>query len=196
MLFPAISARKAVRLGCAKTLTSLSNIYASLMAAWITDTPTSKELKSGSSAWARSFRNELSTVALQLRDLKETAGSAKWEGNVRGHWPHEEYNRMIDVQQEMISVLSQVSQASIGARTFEILEKLAGALLELDDEWRSDFLHHTKVVNPNFVRTYSLCFVGKLIFLPDLRRSLRLLARGPVSPYWRANAHRASAKLA
>ena len=103
---------------------------------------------------------------------------------------------MIDVQQEMISVLSQVSQASIGARTFEILEKLAGALLELDDEWRSDFLHHTKVVNPNFVRTYSLCFVGKLIFLPDLRRSLRLLARGPVSPYWRANAHRASAKLA
>jgi hypothetical protein len=135
MIFPAISARKAVRLGCAKTLASLSSIYTSLMAAWITDIPTSKELKSGPSAWASSFRNELSTVAIQLRDLKETAVSARWEGNVRGHWPYEEYNRLIDVQQEMIAVLAQ----------------LAGALLELDDEWRSDFLHHTKVVNPNFI---------------------------------------------
>jgi hypothetical protein len=113
MLFPAISARRAVRLGCAKTLTSLSNVYASLMAAWITDTPTSKELKSGSSAWATSFRNELSTITLQLRDLKDTAVSAKWEGNVRGHWPYEEYNRMIDVQQEMVSVLSQVGRVYI-----------------------------------------------------------------------------------
>jgi hypothetical protein len=110
MLFPAKSARKAVRLGCAKTLTSLSHIYASLMAAWITDTPTSKELKAGPSAWASSFRNELSTVALQLRDLKETAGSARWEGNVRGHWPHGEYDRLIDVQQEMIAILAQVSR--------------------------------------------------------------------------------------
>jgi hypothetical protein len=113
MIFPAISARKAVRLGCAKTLASLSSIYTSLMAAWITDIPTSKELKSGPSAWASSFRNELSTVAIQLRDLKETAVSARWEGNVRGHWPYEEYNRLIDVQQEMIAVLAQVSRVSI-----------------------------------------------------------------------------------
>lgn len=135
MLFPTKSARKAVRLGCAKTLTSLSHIYASLMAAWITDTPTSKELKAGPSAWANSFRNELSVVALQLRDLKGTAESARWEGNVRGHWPYGEYSRLIDVQQEMIASLAQ----------------LAGALVYLDDEWRSGFLHHTKVVNPNFI---------------------------------------------
>lgn len=113
MLFPAKSARKAVRLGCAKTLTSLSHIYASLMAAWITDIPTSKELKSGPSAWASSFRKELSVVTLQLKDLKETAESARWEGNVRGHWPHGEYNRLIDVQQEMIASLAQVSRSSI-----------------------------------------------------------------------------------
>jgi hypothetical protein len=113
MLFPAISARKAVRLGCAKTLTSLSNIYASLMAAWITDIPTSKELKSGSSAWASSFRKELSTVSLQLQDLMVTAGSARWEGNVRGHWPYAEYSRLIDTQQEMIAVLAQVIWVSV-----------------------------------------------------------------------------------
>jgi hypothetical protein len=113
MLFPATSARKAVRLGCAKTLTSLSQIYASLMAAWISDAPTSKELKSGPSAWASSFRNELSVVALQLKGLKETADSARWEGNVRGHWPHEEYSKLIDVQQEMVASLAQVGRISI-----------------------------------------------------------------------------------
>ncbi|KAI0002456.1 hypothetical protein BJV74DRAFT_815934 [Russula compacta] len=135
MLFPAKSARKAVRLGCAKTLISLSHIYASLMSAWITDTPSSKELKTGLSAPASSFRNNLSTITLQLRDLKEKARWARWEGNVRGHWPHEEYNRLADAQQEMVAVLAQ----------------LGGALSELDDEWRSGFLHHTKVVNPNFI---------------------------------------------
>jgi len=67
--------------------------------------------------------------------LKDTARLARWEGNVRGHWPYAEYDRLVDVQQEMISVLAQ----------------LASALAELDDEWRTDFLHHTKVVNPNFI---------------------------------------------
>jgi len=113
MLLPAKSARKAVRLGCAKTITSLSHIYTSLMAAWITDTPTSKELKSGPSAWASSFRNELFVVALQLKDLKDTAELARWEGNVRGHWPYREYSRLIDVQQEMIASLAQVGRTSI-----------------------------------------------------------------------------------
>jgi hypothetical protein len=83
------------------------------MAAWITDIPTSKELKSGSSAWASSFRKELSTVSLQLQNLKVTAGSARWEGNVRGLWPYAEYNRLIDAQQEMTAVLAQVSLVSV-----------------------------------------------------------------------------------
>lgn len=113
MLFPAKSARKAVRLGCAKTLISLSHIYASHMSAWITDIPSSKELKTGLSAPASSFRNNLSTIALQLRDLKEKASWSRWEGNVRGHWPHEEYNRLADAQQEMVSVLAQVSRIFI-----------------------------------------------------------------------------------
>lgn len=33
-----------------------------------------------------------------------------------------------------------------------IVRKLASALAELDDEWRTSFLRHTKVINPNFVR--------------------------------------------
>jgi hypothetical protein len=122
MLFPAKSARKAVRLGCAKTLTSLSHIYASLMSAWIMDTPLSKESKSGLSPKATSFRSELSVVTLQLRSLKETASYARWEGNLRGHWPYEEYNKLIDIQQEMVSVFAQVGRALSRARTCDDFE--------------------------------------------------------------------------
>jgi len=154
MLLPPKSARKAVRLGCAKTLSSISHMYASLMSAWITNTPTSKELQSGQSPRASSFRNNLAAVTLQLRNLKDMTGLARWEGNVRGHWPYAEYDRLVDAQLEMTSVLAQVSRVSVWElRTFvDFRKKLASALVELDDEWRTGFLHHTKVLNPNFVR--------------------------------------------
>jgi len=135
MLLPPKSARKAVRLGCAKTLNSMSHMYASLMSAWIMNTPTFKELQSGQSPRASSFRNDLAAVALQLRNLKDMAGLARWEGNVRGYWPYAEYDRLVDAQLEMTSVIAQ----------------LASALVELDDEWRTGFLPHTKVLNPNFI---------------------------------------------
>jgi hypothetical protein len=136
MLLPAKSARKAVRLGCSKSLTSLSNIYTFLMSAWITNTPSEKELKRADPpGWANSFRDNLLEATIQLRDLKEMAGWARWEGSVRGHWPYEEYNRLIDIQQEMVAVFAH----------------LASALAALDDEWRTSFLRHTKVINPNFI---------------------------------------------
>ena len=109
MMLPPKSARKAVRLGCAKTVTSLSHMYALIMSAWIRDAVPSKELKSGLPPWVNSFRKNLTAVALQLNDLKETARLARWEGSVRGHWPYEEYNKLVDVQQEMVTVFSQVS---------------------------------------------------------------------------------------
>ena len=129
MLLPPKSARKAVRLGCGKTLNSLSHIYASLMSAWITNTPTSKELKSGQSPRASSFRRNLGAVALQVGNLKDTARLARWEGNVRGHWPYAEYDRLVDVEQEMISVLAQVSRVSVWElRTFVDFRKSSQVL--------------------------------------------------------------------
>jgi Aromatic acid exporter family member 2 len=55
----------------------------------------------------------MTAVALQLNDLKETARLARWEGNVRGHWPYEEYNKLVDVQQEMVTLLSQVRSVAL-----------------------------------------------------------------------------------
>lgn len=79
------------------------------MSAWITNTPSAKELRrAGAPVWINSFRDNLFEIAIQLRDLKEMAGLARWEGNVRGHWPYEEYNRLIDVQLQMTSVFAHV----------------------------------------------------------------------------------------
>lgn len=109
MILPAKSARKAVRLRCSKSLMSLSHIYTFLMSAWITNTPSAKELtRTGPPGWANSFRESLFDVVIQLRDLKEMAGWARWEGSVRGHWPYEEYNKLTDIQEEMIAVFAHV----------------------------------------------------------------------------------------
>ena len=60
------------------------------------------------------------------------------------------------------------------------------------------FLASHQSGQPEFCSYLSLamCFVERLIFLSDFGCSLRLLTRGPVAPYWGANAHRASPKLA
>ena len=79
-------------------------------------------------------------------------------------------------------------------------EKLASALAELDDEWRSGFLRHTKVINPNFVRFRPWgqisTFTRTLIFSIDIRCSLRVLSGGTVAPHRRTNALCAPAELA
>jgi hypothetical protein len=41
---------------------------------------------------------------------KEQMTLAAWEGNIRGRWPHEEYTKLTEVQEEMIAVLSQVCE--------------------------------------------------------------------------------------
>ncbi|KAI0041578.1 hypothetical protein FA95DRAFT_677065 [Auriscalpium vulgare] len=143
MLFPPKSGRKHVRLFNAKTLTSLGNIYALLMSTWIAQEETDEKgevsektpLSAQSPAWANSFREKMIKVALQVQHVKEQAALARWEGNFRGNWAAEEYDRIIMLQEQMIAVLAQ----------------LGGALSKLDPGWRTAFLNHTKVVNPNFM---------------------------------------------
>ncbi|KAI0055431.1 hypothetical protein BV25DRAFT_1833168 [Artomyces pyxidatus] len=138
MILPAKSGRKTIRLHTARTITGLSTVYSSLMSAWISDddgVDGEKGPSEASLAWVDSFRNKMLAVALQIQTVKEDAILAKWEGSIRGHWPYEDYNRMLCLQEEMIAVLSL----------------LGGALIKLDPTWRVSFIHHTKVVNPNFI---------------------------------------------
>jgi len=138
MILPPTSARKSVRLRCASTIASLSYIYSHLMAAWIDEAVPAGGDKEGmprSAEWVQHFREKLISVAQQIQALRTQAGIAKFEGNIRGAWPYEEYSRLVDVESEMM-----VNLAVIG-----------GSLAQLDHTTRVVLLRYTRVVNPNFI---------------------------------------------
>ncbi|KAI0254490.1 hypothetical protein BJV78DRAFT_1338541 [Lactifluus subvellereus] len=135
MMLPPKSGRKAVRLRAAATIDALGHVYTSLMSAWITESDLGKDASFTSSNWVKAFRGRLITVTLKILAGKQYMMLASWEGGIRGHWPQEEYAKLTEVQEEMVAVLAQ----------------LGGALWKLDTKWRLSLLHHTKVVDPNFI---------------------------------------------
>jgi len=135
MMLPPKSGRKAVRLRTAKSIGALGNVYTSLMSAWITEGDAGKDVSFTATDWVKGFRKQLVAVTLQVVTEKQEMMTAAWEGNIRGRWPHAEYIKITEIEEDMIGVLSQ----------------LGGALWKLDTKWRLSLLHHTVVVDPNFI---------------------------------------------
>lgn len=123
--------------------------------------------------WKEPFRQKMVSVISQLQGVLQQTEMARWEGNLRGHWPHKDYVRLAQVQLEMTACMSQVSLLSLSqpftAGSMGVIpiftfaspaSQLAGALWKMDDEWRVSLLHHTNVLNPNFIQdvltTFSL----------------------------------------
>ena len=144
-----------MRLRAASTIDTLGHVYTSLMSAWITETDTEKDVSYISSNWVKGFRARLISVASRVLAGKDQVTLASWEGGIRGSWPKEEYIRLTEVQEEMIAVLSQVCGLQQVQAIYDRLRprlQLGGALWKLDTKWRLSLLHHTRVVDPNFVR--------------------------------------------
>ncbi|KAG7095005.1 hypothetical protein E1B28_005799 [Marasmius oreades] len=146
MMLPPKSGRKAVRRRNASLVGAISNLYAFLIATWISDN-TLAEQDTGdgdgnnyehdrpSVFWIKEFRERLFSLAEEVNAIRGFTALAKWEGNIRGRWPAEDYHALIEIQADMISPLAQ----------------LANALFQMNDEWRLQFLHCTRVLNPNFI---------------------------------------------
>ncbi|KAI9512001.1 hypothetical protein F5148DRAFT_1280228 [Russula earlei] len=135
MMLPPKSGRKAVRLRAASSIDALGHVYTSLMSAWIMECDTGKDVPFTSTNWVKRFRGRLIAVTLQILAGKEQMRLASWEGGIRGRWAEEEYVKLTEVQEEIVAVLAQ----------------LGGALWKLDTKWRLSLLHHTRVVDPNFI---------------------------------------------
>lgn len=60
------------------------------------------------SQWREPFRRKMISVIGQLQGVLQQTEMARWEGNLRGHWPHKDYVRLAQVQLEMTACLSQV----------------------------------------------------------------------------------------
>ncbi|KAK0493580.1 hypothetical protein EDD18DRAFT_1405386, partial [Armillaria luteobubalina] len=134
MMLPPTSGRKAVRIRNASSITSLSNLYGYLISAWISEVDSDQEkddrqAEQVKAKWLKEFRDKVMGASVEMRTIRELTELATWEGSLRGKWPREEYVQLVEVQIEM----------------------LGGALMQLDDAWRVTFLHHTGVLNPNFI---------------------------------------------
>ncbi|EMD30532.1 hypothetical protein CERSUDRAFT_61076, partial [Gelatoporia subvermispora B] len=117
MMLPPTSGRKAVRLRNASTISSLSYIYSHLMASWISDLRAGSDEKDHIQGhdWRVKFRGLICEAGEQLQALRAQTAIARWEGNIRGVWPKEDYERLVNVQAEMVGSLALVSVCSVGS---------------------------------------------------------------------------------
>ncbi|EIN05213.1 hypothetical protein PUNSTDRAFT_107508 [Punctularia strigosozonata HHB-11173 SS5] len=154
MCLPPQSGRKAVRLRNATILTNVADLYAFMMSKWIampdvgnelkgengTDTPKEKSWKND---FRKQMREKIVSISTEIGALRQQTAMAVWEGNIRGAWPVDEYQKLIGIESDMISALAQIG----------------GALTLTDDDVRIAYLRHTKVVNPNFVTDVMSTFI-------------------------------------
>ncbi|KZT25918.1 hypothetical protein NEOLEDRAFT_1156070 [Neolentinus lepideus HHB14362 ss-1] len=131
MMLPPKSGRKAVRLRNATTIKRIGNLYSLLISRWIA----SNAPQDATSKKSVFFRADAVSIAQQLQALKGMTPIAKWEGSIRGRWSFEDYDRLVNVQIQMLGNLAQ----------------FGGALGHINEEWRLAMLHRTRVLNPNFI---------------------------------------------
>jgi hypothetical protein len=66
--------------------------------------------------WKEDFkkhmRERIIALSAEVGALRQQTAMAVWEGNVRGAWPVEEYQRLISIESNMISALAQVNLTS------------------------------------------------------------------------------------
>lgn len=117
MMLPPRSGRTALRMRDAAIIAELSDIYAHLMSAWV-----SEEVKPetngeqgtfGSPEWIPEFRRRVIAVAQQIQQARVQTAMAIWEGSVRGRWPREEYNKLCSSTSDMVASLAQVGRLSL-----------------------------------------------------------------------------------
>ncbi|KAG8732844.1 hypothetical protein FRC10_000576 [Ceratobasidium sp. 414] len=124
MLLPPQSSRKALRLSNASTISAISQIYGLLISSWLTAeeevedeevkgeigvTEEDKPMSRPYEKWTPAFRAKLLSVAGHLAAQKLQMKTIKWERNIRGGWPAEHYEKLLEVQTTMISDLIQIS---------------------------------------------------------------------------------------
>ncbi|CUA73001.1 putative protein C57A7,05 [Schizosaccharomyces pombe 972h-] [Rhizoctonia solani] len=145
MFFPPQSARKAVRLDNSTSISEISQIYGILVSSWLTVEDDSKEKASSGTdsemvphtydRWTPAFRTKCMALWTILYDQKRRLKNIKWERSIRGKWPGEHYERLIEIQNSMLSNLIQ----------------LAGSLSDLSPTWRKRLLHKTIFLDPNLI---------------------------------------------
>ncbi|KAI0360638.1 hypothetical protein OH77DRAFT_1418621 [Trametes cingulata] len=145
MMLPPKSGRKAVRLRNASVISNLSYLYSHLTSLWLNAEEPFERIKGAKErdgyaaerrfTWPAELRAKFVAIAEQIQDLRVRTATSKWEGSIRGAWPSDDYNKLLEAENDMLSGL--------------IL--LGGALANLEPDLRRSTLPHTHVLNPHFI---------------------------------------------
>lgn len=157
MMLPPQSLRHDVRRSNASNIRAIARLYSMLLSTWLSDmeTEVNEEDSSSSSSssdddsadgdsvnsplpyakWRPIFHHRMMEVATRVQQLSIQTETAKWEGSIRGKWPHKKYERLVEIQAAMLNNLAQLSTS----------------LVKLDPRWRRALLHRTAFLNPNLI---------------------------------------------
>ena len=118
MLFPPTSGKKAVRLRNASIVREISSVYSFLLSEWVSETGNGDlgSLKMSKSSttlelnpkWTEAYRKRLIGLSGQIQALRQMTAIAKWESGLRGRWPIEDYNSLVQTESQMLGSLAQV----------------------------------------------------------------------------------------
>lgn len=136
-LLPPVSGRKAVRLQNAAMVNELSDLYSYLMSIWISEgseeshigsekeedetpvggdsgTKGGKLPFSGPSVvkpkWVLPLKKRMLKLMEQMQTMQMQTAMAKFEGGIRGAWPAEEYQKLLEKESDMLAALGQASE--------------------------------------------------------------------------------------
>ncbi|KAG9019733.1 hypothetical protein FRB90_011004 [Tulasnella sp. 427] len=152
------SLRLDVRRSNASTIRAIARLYSMLLSTWLsdTDTPVNEEDSTDDTStsssdrstdddgtdkplpyakWRPVFHHRMIEVATRVQQLSNQTKTAKWEGSIRGKWPHKKYERLVEIESTMLNNLAQLSTS----------------LVKLEPRWRKALLHRTAFLNPNLI---------------------------------------------
>lgn len=130
-MLPPQSLRHDVRRSNASNIRAIARLYSMLLSTWLSDmeTDVNEEDSSSSSSssdddsadgdsvnkplpyakWRPIFHHRMMEVATRVQQLSIQTETAKWEGSIRGKWPHKKYERLVEIQAAMLNNLAQVN---------------------------------------------------------------------------------------
>ncbi len=118
MMFPPKSGRKAVRLRNAAVISGISYLYSHITSLWLSagepfEAARQQKGASANRVWSPQLREKVISIAEQLQDLRVRTVMSKWEGSIRGAWAFEDYNQLVELENDMLGSLILVRRSCL-----------------------------------------------------------------------------------
>ena len=151
MYLPPQSLRRDIRRFNAANIKEISRLYSTLLSTWLMDIGEDETVSPASSGaeavidgvdfkptgasyagWAPTFRARLTKMVEFLPTLRAQTNAARREGSLRGRWPSENYDKLVEIQFTMLTNLTQVSEIAPNLDVSPLIENNSSWLLRFE----------------------------------------------------------------